>query len=89
MAPDAWRIFATIANRAPDAFAGTELIADRGGWLRAVAAPGTRWSDANLMCGATGTTAARESRTSAGGIDALLARIDAEPVADIEGGYTH
>lgn len=89
IAPDAWRIFATIANRAPDAFAGTELIADRGGWLRAVAAPGTRWSDANLMCGATSTTAARESRTSAGGIDTLLARIDAEPVADIEGGYTH
>ncbi|MBI0331503.1 c-type cytochrome [Burkholderia plantarii] len=131
--PEAWPLFATIAARAPDRFAGTALIADRAGWLRAVAAPGTRWSDADLLCGpARGTAAApiRASRDTnlnlprasssidgsdnagatatnpnrpratsnldaavgthdSNGIDALLARIDAEPVIATAGGNTH
>ncbi|WP_414446734.1 cytochrome c [Burkholderia sp. 22PA0099] len=96
--PGAWTIFSTIADRPAAAFAGAELIADRDGWLRAAAAPGARWSDANLMCGVEAdrerAAAARNGASgnpanAPGGIDTLLARIDAEPVSNIQGGYPH
>ena len=84
--PDAWAVFAAIAGEPPQAFAGTQLLADRNGWLRARGEPGTTWSDADFLC----TSAARETTAAtAGGLDAVIARMDAEPVRYIKGGFIH
>lgn len=83
---DAWDVFAAIAGAAPQAFSGTQLLADRNGWLRARGEPGTTWSDADFLC----TSAARETTpTHASGLDSLIARMDAEPVRYVKGGFIH
>ena len=82
---DAWRVFAAIAGAAPQAFSGTQLLADRNGWLRARGAPGTTWSDADFLC----TSAARGTARSTSGLDSLIARMDAEPVRYVKGGFIH
>ncbi|RQV12069.1 cytochrome c [Burkholderia cenocepacia] len=88
---DAWRAFATIAGVAPDALGGTQLLADRRGWLRARALPGSAgWSDANLLC-RSDTAAIRPSTPAARGdaLTALLLRVDQEPVRDVQAGLPH
>ncbi|KGB91901.1 c-type cytochrome [Burkholderia cepacia] len=87
---DAWRAFATIAGVPPDALAGTQLLADRRGWLRARALPGSAgWSDADLLC--RSDAAARPAARATGGdaLTALLLRVDAEPVRDVQAGLAH
>ncbi|AOI88591.1 c-type cytochrome [Burkholderia pseudomultivorans] len=90
--PDAWQAFATIAGVAPDALGGTQFLADRRGWLRARALPGSAgWSDADLLCRAD-AGARPPSRTGPGDRDpltALLQRVDAEPVRDVQAGLPH
>ncbi|MCU9954546.1 cytochrome c [Burkholderia sp. BKH01] len=88
--PDAWLAFATIAGVAPDALGGTQLLADRRGWLRARALPGSAgWSDADLLC--RSDAAARPAVAAANGdpLTALLLRVDAEPVRDVQAGLPH
>lgn len=88
--PDAWLAFATIAGVAPDALGGTQLLADRRGWLRARALPGSAgWSDADLLC--RSDAAARPAAAAANGdpLTALLLRVDAEPVRDVQAGLPH
>lgn len=88
--PDAWLAFATIAGVAPDALGGTQLLADRRGWLRARALPGSAgWSDADLLC--RSDAAARPAVPAANGdpLTALLLRVDAEPVRDVQAGLPH
>ncbi|WP_175842345.1 c-type cytochrome [Burkholderia arboris] len=88
--PDAWRAFATIAGVAPDALGGTQLLADRRGWLRARALPGSAgWSDADLLC--RSDAAARPAAPAGGGdaLTALLLRVDTEPVRDVQAGLPH
>lgn len=83
---DAWNIFAALAGTAPQTFSGTQLLADRNGWLRARGEPGTAWSDADFLC----TAATREtSAPRADGLDSLIARMDAEPVRYVKGGFIH
>ncbi|ENZ75924.1 MULTISPECIES: cytochrome c [Ralstonia] len=82
---DAWSVFAAIAGAAPQAFSGTQLLADRNGWLRARGAPGTTWSDADFLC----TSAARGTARTTSGLDSLIARMDAEPVRYVKGGFIH
>ncbi|VWB35694.1 cytochrome C [Burkholderia lata] len=87
--PDAWLAFATIAGVAPDALGGTQLLADRRGWLRARALPGSAgWSDADLLCR---SDAARPTVPAATGdpLTALLLRVDTEPVRDVQAGLPH
>ncbi|WP_175902745.1 c-type cytochrome [Burkholderia seminalis] len=88
--PDAWRAFATIAGIAPDALGGTQLLADRRGWLRARALPGSAgWSEADLLCR---SSAAARPAVPAAGVDALTAlllRVDTEPVRDVQAGLPH
>ncbi|KVL21494.1 c-type cytochrome [Burkholderia sp. MSMB1826] len=87
---DAWRAFATIAGVPPDALGGTQLLADRRGWLRARALPGSAgWSDADLLC--RSDAAARPAARATGGdaLTALLLRVDAEPVRDVQAGLAH
>lgn len=84
--PQAWNVLAAIAGTAPLAFSGTQLLADRDGWLRARGEPGTAWSEADFLC----TAATRDTTASrAGGLDALIARMDTEPVRYVKGGFIH
>lgn len=88
--PDAWQAFATIAGVPPAAFGGTQLLADRRGWLRARALPGSAgWSADDLLCR---SDAAARAPTGAANVDpltALLLRVDAEPVRDVQAGLPH
>ncbi|AOR72179.1 cytochrome C [Burkholderia stabilis] len=91
--PDAWLAFATIAGIAPDALGGTQLLADRRGWLRARALPGSvGWSDADLLCRSDAAARPAAAAVTAGSSDpltALLLRVDAEPVRDVQAGLPH
>ena len=88
---DAWTAFSTIAGT--PSLDGTELIADRSGWLRALGRPGKAgWSDDNLVCrtdNAPRTTAASDIAPPADGLEALIRRMDAEPVRFVKGGFVH
>lgn len=92
-APAAWSAFSLIA--ATDRLAGTQLIVDRDGWLRARGQPGTRgknaWSDDDLLC-RTDSPARVDSKPlplPPDGLGALIARMDAEPVRFVKGGFVH
>ncbi|VWC34494.1 cytochrome C [Burkholderia aenigmatica] len=88
--PDAWLAFATIAGVAPDAFGGTQLLADRRGWLRARALPGSAgWSDADLLCRSDATARSAVPAANGDPLTALLLRVDTEPVRDVQAGLPH
>ncbi|HDR8905869.1 TPA: c-type cytochrome [Burkholderia multivorans] len=88
--PGAWRTFATIAGVPADALGGTQLFADRRGWLRMRALPGsTGWSAADLLCGADAGAGPSRTTGAADSLTALLLRIDAEPVRDVQAGLPH
>ena len=88
--PDAWQAFATIAGVPPDAFGGTQLLADRRGWLRARALPGsTGWSASDLLCRADAPARAPTAAANVDPLTALLLRVDAEPVRDVQAGLPH
>lgn len=85
----AWEALALIAGTDP--LAGTQLIADRDGWLRARAEPGKDvWSDDDLLC-RSGERGAEQGGAAlpADGLGALIARMDAEPVRFVKGGFIH
>jgi len=86
--PDAWAAYAEVSGADVDHFAGTQLIVDRDGWLRAYAAPGkTAWSRSDLVCRSGAAPDA-----SAGGRDGLtelVAAIDADPVRSDALGVAH
>ncbi|MBU9261063.1 cytochrome C [Burkholderia multivorans] len=88
--PGAWRTFATIAGVPADALGGTQLFADRRGWLRMRALPGsTGWSAADLLCAADAGAGPSRATGAADSLTALLLRIDAEPVRDVQAGLPH
>ncbi|MBN3781180.1 cytochrome C [Burkholderia sp. Ac-20345] len=88
--PDAWIAFATIAGVAPDALGGTQLLADRRGWLRARALPGSAgWSDADLLCRSDATARPAVAAANGDPLTALLLRVDTEPVRDVQAGLPH
>ncbi|OXJ09965.1 c-type cytochrome [Burkholderia sp. HI2500] len=88
--PDAWHAFATIAGVAPDALGGTQLLADRRGWLRARALPGSAgWSDADLLCRSDATARPAVPAATGDPLTALLLRVDTEPVRDVQAGLPH
>lgn len=86
----AWEALALIAGT--DSLAGIQFIADRDGWLRARGEPGKAgWSDDDLLCRserATGPTA-DGTALPADGLGALIARMDAQPVRFVKGGFIH
>ena len=86
----AWEALTLITGT--DRLAGTQLIADRDGWLRVRGEPGNAgWSDDDLVCRSERTPAAPGQGTAspADGLGALIARMDAEPVRFIKGGFIH
>ncbi|CAN0625820.1 Cytochrome c domain-containing protein [Burkholderia multivorans] len=88
--PGTWQAFATIAGVPPDALGGTQFLADRRGWLRAQAKPGSAgWSDADLLCRAAGPARAAARMAGRDPLTALLLRIDADPVRDVQAGLPH
>ncbi|RQS23268.1 cytochrome c [Burkholderia sp. Bp8998] len=87
---DAWQAFATIAGVPPEAFGGTQLLADRRGWLRARALPGSAgWSADDLLCRSDATARPPTAAANADPLTALLLRVDAEPVRDVQAGLPH
>lgn len=77
---------------------GYQLIVDRGGWLRARGQPGkAAWSEDDLVCRSTTTPApvdgaaatSTSTTTPADGLQALIRRMDAEPVRLLRGGFPH
>ena len=88
--PAAWEALALIVGT--DRLAGTQLIADRDGWLRARGEPGKAgWSDDDLLCRSEPAPAAsaKNATLPADGLGALIARMDAEPVRFVKGGFIH
>ena len=87
----AWTAFSLIAGT--PSLDGTEFIADRSGWLRALGRPGKAgWSDDDLVCRtgiAPRLTAAADDALPADGLEALIRRMDAEPVRFVKGGFVH
>ncbi|MBY4692496.1 c-type cytochrome [Burkholderia latens] len=88
--PGAWQAFATIAGVQPEAFGGTQLLADRRGWLRARALPGSAgWSADDLLCRADATGRPSAAAANADPLTTLLLRVEAEPVRDVQAGLPH
>lgn len=84
---DAWNAFALIAGT--DQLAGTQLLADRDGWLRALGAPGNAgWSEDDLLCRSDPAPITSTSQP-VDGLGGLIARMDAEPVRFLKGGFVH
>lgn len=87
-APAAWSAFSLIA--ATDKLAGTQLIVDRDGWLRARGEPGKgEWSDDDLLCRTDSPVRVDSQPLPLDGLGALIARMDAEPVRFVKGGFVH
>ncbi|WER49298.1 cytochrome c [Cupriavidus sp. WKF15] len=86
----AWAVYAQIAGVPANRLGGTELLADRGGWLRARGTPGTRgWSDTDMVCRSGAAAGTPREAPRADGLTALLLRMDAEPVRFVKGGFVH
>ncbi|VVE03270.1 cytochrome C [Pandoraea capi] len=84
--PQAWQVFAQIAGASPSSLAGTEWLADRDGWLRALAPAGRRgWADGGLMC----TTTTALATTTGDPLTATLRQMDDDPVRFVKGGFVH
>jgi mono/diheme cytochrome c family protein len=87
-AADALSAFALVTGT--PALAGTTLIADRDGWLRARSHPGQAgWSDDDLVCRTDTAPRATQTVAAADGLGALIARMDAQPVRFVKGGFVH
>ncbi|MGJ7484119.1 c-type cytochrome [Variovorax sp. LT2P21] len=87
-AADAWSAFALVTGT--PSLAGTTLIADRDGWLRARSRPGQAdWSDDDLLCRTDTAPRAVQTAVVADGLGALIARMDAQPVRYVKGGFVH
>ena len=78
-----------VGAEAGGGVAGYQLIVDRAGWLRARGQPGrTEWSEDDLVCRSTAAPRAA-GRPAGDGLDALIRRMDAEPVRLVRGGFPH
>lgn len=86
----ALRAIAILTGIAPAQLPGAELIADRDGWLRARSNSGA-WSQSDMLCRSPLASAPAVSGNAqgVGGIDQLIAAMDAEPVRFIKGGFVH
>ena len=88
---DAWQALSIITGIDSDQLAGTQLLTDRDGWLRARKLPADgngAWSASDILCRAP--TDMDEGKSSKpGGLDGLIAAMDAEPVRFVKGGFVH
>jgi mono/diheme cytochrome c family protein len=85
----ALRAIAILTGVPEDRLAGTELLADRDGWLRARNSGG-QWSQQDMLCRSPLAPAGTTSQDGSGtGLDQLIAAMDDEPVRFIKGGFVH
>lgn len=84
----AWQALSIITGIDADKLAGTQLLTDRDGWLRArkLADDNGNWSESDILCRAP-TTMSKDN--AAGGLDSLIAAMDAEPVRFVKDGFVH
>jgi mono/diheme cytochrome c family protein len=86
--PNAWAAFSLVA--ATPRLAGTQFLVDRNGWLRARAEPGKdAWNDNDLLCRTDQAPRPVRQAQPPDGLGALIARMDAEPVRFVKGGFVH
>ena len=84
----AWHAFALIAGT--DRLAGTQWLADRDGWLRALGSPDQAgWSEDDLLCRTEAGDRSAPTPPPDDSLGALIARMDAEPVRFLKGGFVH
>ena len=72
--------------------AGYQLLVDRQGWLRVRGKPGqAAWSENDLVCRSSSSsgTGVAPVGSAADGLEALIRRMDAEPVRLLRGGFPH
>lgn len=88
---DAWQALSIITGIDSDQLAGTQLLTDRDGWLRVRKLPADSngaWSESDILCRAPAEMEAGKPNKS-GGLDGLIAAMDAEPVRFVKGGFVH
>ena len=73
---------------------GHQLIADKGGWLRVRGQPGSRqWSEDDLVCRSKATPQDMKADSAPAspedGLEAIIRRMDSEPVRPQRGGFPH
>ncbi|RQO41194.1 cytochrome C [Variovorax sp. KBW07] len=87
--PNAWAAFSLVA--ATTQLAGTQFLVDRNGWLRARGEPGKdAWNDDDLLCRTDQPPrSVQQPLPQQDGLGALIARMDAEPVRFVKGGFVH
>lgn len=89
--PAAAQALALALGVPPEAAGGHQVLVDRAGWLRARGRPGQpAWVEEDLVCRTA--PAARRPVVPAGtadGLEALIRRMDAEPVRLVRGGFPH
>jgi mono/diheme cytochrome c family protein len=86
--PNAWAAFSLVA--ATTQLAGTQFLVDRNGWLRARGEPGKdAWNDDDLLCRTDQAPRPAQQALPLDGLGALIARMDAEPVRFVKGGFVH
>ena len=70
------------------ALPGHQVLSDREGWLRARSAPGAPgWQEGDLICKPASNSADLPAATQGTGLDALIARMDATPLALTRAGF--
>lgn len=89
--PEAYAAFARIAGTDAPHFVGAQILIDRDGWVRAFGRPGAQvWSQADLLCRASGRAAPAASvAPSADPLGDLIAAIDASPIVSRGQGLAH
>lgn len=93
-AADFRQALALVLGQSARRLQGQQLLVDRQGWLRARALPGQSWSAEDLVCrseraSAKGADTARAGQSDGDPLGALVAAMDADPVAPRRGGIPH
>lgn len=69
---------------------GYQILVDRQGWLRAQSKPGSSgWSEDDLVCRTADALQISKPASEADGLQALIRRMDAEPVRAVVAGFSH
>lgn len=85
---------AIVVGIRPQELPGHQFIADKQGWLRVRSRPGDgRWSEDDLVCRSNAAPKERNQAgvrvNSADGLEAIIRRMDSEPVISVRGGFPH
>jgi mono/diheme cytochrome c family protein len=91
-AATAWQALSIITAIKNEQLAGTQLLIDRDGWLRARKLPqagNDAWSAADILCRPPALMPVTANTSSKDGLDQLIATMDETPVRYVKGGFVH